>query len=147
MEQIKIKIRVNGSNSFPTKNSIGYDLFSKNYLNLKPFHRILADTGVEVEIPPGYYGKILPSDKMAERYGLGVLAGVIYPGKIQKVEVCLVNLNGYDFIRAVANPENNLENYLGTPGEIRINPTIKIAQLVIERYIDGELELIKNEDN
>ena len=34
----------------------GYDLFSTQYLTLEPFQRKLVPTGINIEIPSGFYG-------------------------------------------------------------------------------------------
>jgi dUTP pyrophosphatase len=74
--------------TLPTRasaSSAGLDLFSIEDLILQPKQRQLARTGLGVDIPEGYYGRLAPRSGLAVKNGLDVLAGVIdsdYRGEI-----------------------------------------------------------------
>ena len=93
------------------KTDAGYDLFSVESYTLKPLERKLFKTGIAVEIPSGYYGRVAPRSGLAFKNGLDVMAGVIDSGFRGEVGVILINLS-------------NEEVYL-THGD-------RIAQLIIE---------------
>ena len=44
---------------------------------LEPGERKLVPTGLAVEIPPGFYGRIAPRSGLAVKHGIDTLAGVI----------------------------------------------------------------------
>ena len=93
------------------KTDAGYDLWSVESYTLKPLERKLFRTGIAIEIPSGYYGRVAPRSGLAFKRGLDVMAGVIDSGFRGEVGVILVNLS-------------NEEVYL-THGD-------RIAQLIIE---------------
>jgi len=93
------------------KTDAGYDLFSVESYTLKPLERKLFKTGIAIEIPSGYYGRVAPRSGLAFKNGLDVMAGVIDSGFRGEVGVILINLS-------------NEEVYL-THGD-------RIAQLIIE---------------
>jgi dUTP pyrophosphatase len=84
---MKIK-RTNINSHLPTRGSkyaAGYDLYSCTNLILYPKERRLVNTGIILEIPDGYYGRIAPRSGLALKQGIDVLAGVIdsdYRGEI-----------------------------------------------------------------
>ena len=43
----------------------GYDLFSTEYSTIEPFQRKLVSTGINIEIPDGFYGRIAPRSGLA----------------------------------------------------------------------------------
>lgn len=70
----------------------GLDLHALEAVDLRPGQRIAVKTGLAVQIPEGFYGRIAPRSSLAAKNGLDVLAGVIdsdYRGEILCV---LVNL-------------------------------------------------------
>ena len=77
----------------------GYDLFSTQYETLEQFQRKLISTGINIEIPDGFYGRIAPRSGLACKKGIDVLAGVIDSGYRGEIKVLLINLNleGYNF--------------------------------------------------
>ena len=72
----------------PTRGSpsaAGLDLYSIEAVILKPKERRLIRTGLAVDIPEGYYGRLAPRSGLATQKGIDVLAGVIdadYRGEI-----------------------------------------------------------------
>jgi len=68
----------------------GYDLRSVEDICLAPEETVLVHTGLAMEIPPGYFGKIKAKSGLAPK-GLRIPAGVIdsnYQG-----EICIVAEN------------------------------------------------------
>ena len=90
----------------------GYDLFSTEELNLKPFERSVVKTGIKLALPEGYYGRVAPRSGLAIKKGIDVLAGVIDSGYRGEIGVVLINLSSSDQT---------------------LNKGDKIAQLIIEK--------------
>jgi dUTP pyrophosphatase len=68
--------------------SAGLDISAIEAVRIEPNCRATCRTGLSVEIPPGFYGRIAPRSGLAIRFGLDVLAGVIdsdYRGEIMCV--------------------------------------------------------------
>ena len=107
----------------------GYDLFSTEYITLEPFQRRLISTGINVEIPEGFYGRIAPRSGLACKKGIDVMAGVIDSGYRGEIKVLLINLNfeGYNLKPAA------FEAMFGSGNRIEIKPGDRIAQLIIEQ--------------
>ena len=107
----------------------GYDLFSTDYVTLEPFQRKLISTGINVEIPEGFYGRVAPRSGLACKKGIDVMAGVIDSGYRGEVKVLLINLNfeGYNL------KPNAFEAMFGSANKIEIKPGDRIAQLIIEK--------------
>ena len=124
------KIRPNGKEPFRANASdAGYDLFSTEYLTLEPLERKLVSTGISIEIPEGFYGRIAPRSGLACKKGLDVLAGVIDSGYRGEIKVLLINFNleGYNHV------PNAFEAMFGTANKIEIKPEDRIDQLFIEK--------------
>ena len=67
----------------PSKNTdadAGYDLYSTDVCSISPMERRLVSTGICIEIPEGFYGRIAPRSGLAVKKGLDVMAGVIDSG-------------------------------------------------------------------
>ena len=97
----------------------GYDLYSTESLPITPSSRQAICTGICVEIPKGYYGRIAPRSGLALKAGVDVLGGVIDSGYRDEIKVILINL-----------------------GEtlVSIDEGDRIAQLIIEKCEDIEWE-------
>ena len=94
--------------------SAGLDLFCIDDLQIEPKSRIRVLTGLSVEIPEGFYGRVAPRSGLAAKHGLDVLSGVIdadYRGEI----ICLLYNTG---VEPVVLPAGS-----------------KICQLIIEQII------------
>jgi len=78
------------------KTDAGYDLWSVDSYTLKPLERKLFKTGICVEIPEGYYGRIAPRSGLAYKHGLDTLAGVIDSSYRGEIGVILINLGDKD---------------------------------------------------
>ena len=127
---MKMKIaKLTPTATVPTKGSAeaaGWDL----YLDGTPDYRITIDpkdmkwlhTGVAMEIPKGYYGRIAPRSGLAAKYGADVLGGVIDSDYRGELVVMLMILG---------------------PRVTTLKAGDRIAQLVIEKYADDiELQVV-----
>ena len=92
---------------------------------LLPGQRELVNTGVAVNIPPGYVGLVHPRSGWAHKYGITVNNA---PGTIDA---------GY-----VGNIRVNLINHGRDPIEIKYGE--RIAQLLIQRVELPELEIVES---
>ena len=117
----------------------GYDLFSTEYVTIEPFQRKLVATGISVEIPPGFYGRIAPRSGLACKKGIDVMAGVIDSGYRGEVKVLLISFNfeGYNL------KPNAYEAMFGSSNKIDIKPGDRIAQLIIEKCYDVDWQQMK----
>lgn len=91
--------KLNPSATIPTQaneTDAGYDLVSVESYTLKPSERKLFKTGLAVEIPQGFYGRVAPRSGLAYKHGIDVLAGVIDSGYRGEVGVILINLGSVD---------------------------------------------------
>ena len=94
--------------------SAGLDIYAIEDLTIRPGERALAQTGLAVAIPKGFYGRLAPRSGLATQKGLDTLAGVIdadYRGEIR----CLLYNAGDETINLPAQS--------------------KICQLIIEKII------------
>ena len=90
---------------------------------LRPLERRLIPTGLYIALPEGYEAQVRPRSGLALKHGLTVLNA---PGTIDadyrgEIGVVLVNLSDKDFV---------------------VNDGERIAQLVIARYEQAELQLV-----
>lgn len=64
----------------PSRNNesdAGADLRSIDDVVIPPLSRALINTGLSLEIPHGFYGRIAPRSGLAVKHGVDVLAGVV----------------------------------------------------------------------
>ena len=88
------KLHPDGKEPFRANDSdAGYDLFSTEYATLEPFQRKLISTGINIEIPEGFYGRVAPRSGLACKKGIDVMAGVIDSGYRGEIKVLLINFN------------------------------------------------------
>lgn len=109
-----------------TSRSAGLDLYLSKGITVKSRERILAHTGVSIQLPEGTWGSIRPRSGLALRHGIDVGAGVIdsdYRGE------CMVLLFNH------SNVDCTFER--GT----------RIAQLIVMPYITLEPCLSGDDDN
>lgn len=115
---VRIK-RTSEKSIIPRKGSslaAGYDLFSIDEPTvLQHSERKLFKTGIHIQLPAGYYGRIAPRSGLALKQGIDVLAGVIDADYTGEVGVILINLNN-------------------TP--VTVDTSKAIAQLIIEECHD-----------
>ena len=112
----------------------GYDLFSTEYATIEPFQRRLVGTGITVEIPKGFYGRIAPRSGLAFKKGIVVMAGVSDSGYRGEIKILLINLNfeGYNL------RPSTFEAMFGSGNKLDIKPGDRIAQLIIEKCHQGQ---------
>lgn len=118
-----MKIKLLSSNALmPKKGSIdaaGYDLYSVESGLIKPKERLLIKTGIVLEIPSGYYGRIAPRSGLAFKHGIDVMAGVIDSDYRGEIGVILYNTD-------------NINDFIFEIGD-------KIAQIIFEKYYDFDI--------
>ena len=78
----------------------GVDLYARHDVELVPGAWSSVPTGVEVEIPLGFAGLILPRSGLAAKHGIGVVngPGLIDSGYRGEVKVLLIN-HGSEIVR------------------------------------------------
>jgi deoxyuridine 5'-triphosphate nucleotidohydrolase len=97
----------------------GADLFCAEACTIKAGERHLVPTGLALEIPAGYYGRVAPRSGLAVRHGIDVMAGVIDADYRGEVRVLIVNLGATDVTFEVGD---------------------RIAQLIIEHAAPADFE-------
>ena len=121
----KMKIVLSKDAIMPTRGddgAAGYDLFSYEDIIIPRWNRSLVKTGVYMEIPPGYYGRI------ASRSSMGVKcqdigAGVIDPSYRGEIKVLIINQSNDDY---------------------KIDKGNKIAQIIFEAFHVFDFEQVTN---
>lgn len=114
---LKVKF-VNPEALLPKKahsDDAGFDLLACQAGAVAPGAHVLIPTGIAVEMPHGYYGRVAPRSGLAVKYGINVHAGVIDPLYRGEIKVALINHG------------NQLWEY--RRGD-------RIAQLILERYAE-----------
>ena len=120
-----------------TSTDAGYDLYSTECHRIEPMQRVLVSTGICIEIPEGYYGRVAPRSGLAVKKGLDVMAGVIDSGYRGEIKVLLVNLNPPTTNR------NAYESFFGSSGKIDIKEGDRVAQIIIEKCYSAEWKEIE----
>jgi len=111
---VKVK-RLHPAAKLPARGSdwsAGADLFCLEAFTLEPGERKAAPTGLIVEIPPGWYGRVAPRSGLAVRHGIDTLAGIVDPDFRGELIVVIINLGD---------------------ATVNFKAGERIAQLVIER--------------
>jgi dUTP pyrophosphatase len=96
----------------------GIDICAAEFATILPLSRKAISTGISVEIPGGYYGRIAPRSGLALKSGIDVMAGVVDSGYRGEIKVILYNTD-------------NDRHFCIAPGD-------KIAQLIIEKHYNFE---------
>lgn len=99
-----------------TPDAAGYDLFSIEEGYIQSQERKMIDTGIQIQIPEGYYGRIAPRSGLALKNGIDVMAGVIDSDYRNNIKCILLNTD-----------KNS---------DYKYNIGDKIAQIIIEKYYD-----------
>jgi dUTP pyrophosphatase len=94
----------------------GADLYAVEQVVIPPQSRAIVSTGISVEIPEGFYGRIAPRSGLAAKHGIDVLAGVCDSSYRGEIKVVLINTD----------KEKEFEITYGD----------KIAQLIIEQHFN-----------
>lgn len=120
-----MKIRYTRSPSAPKEvlvranpSDAGIDIRAAEELIVPPLGRATVSTGIRLEIPEGYYGRVAPRSGLAHKNGIDVLAGVVDSGYRGELKVVLHNTDRHDL-------------FFVSPGD-------RIAQLIIERHYNPE---------
>lgn len=100
----------------------GLDLRAKERVKLWPGMSACIDTGVHMELPSGYYGKIESKSGLNVNHDIVSCGGVIDEGYTGSIVVKLYNFGS--------------EAYVFEPGD-------KVAQIVIQPYIAPEIEVVE----
>lgn len=126
---LKIKIVNKGKQPLPqyaTVQSAGMDLRADidEPVTLRPLERRLIGTGLHIALPAGYEAQVRPRSGLALKYGLTVLntPGTIDADYRGEIGVVLINLSDKEFV---------------------VNPGERIAQMVVARYEQADLEQVE----
>jgi len=95
-------------------NDAGADLYSIESIVIPPLSRSVVKTGIALEIPVSYYGRVAPRSGLAAKHGIDVLAGVIDSSYRGEIGVVLLNTD--------------------SSNSFTINVGDRIAQLIIESH-------------
>lgn len=95
-----------------SENAAGLDLYAVDVAQIWPGAQVKIPTGLAVEIPRGFYGRVAPRSGLAVNFGINVHAGVVDSDYRGEIHVCLINHG--DKIK-------------------EIKPGDRIAQLIIEQ--------------
>lgn len=101
----------------------GLDLRSRDAVAIPARGGAVIDTGVHIQLPSGYYGKIESKSGLNVKHGIVACGGVIDESYRGSIVVKLYNLTDKD--------------YLVFPGD-------KVAQLVIMPYIAPPIEYVES---
>ena len=91
---VKVK-RIHPAAKLPARGtnwSVGADLCCLEAFTLSPRERKSVPTGLIVEIPPGWYGRVAPRSGLAHRHGVDTLGGVIDPDFRGELKALIVNI-------------------------------------------------------
>lgn len=87
--EAKIPVRSNPTDA-------GADLFSTESVMIHPGERKTVGTGIAMEIPEGFYGRVAPRSGLASKHGVDVLAGVVDSSYRGEVKVVLLNTDKHN---------------------------------------------------
>lgn len=94
---LRIK-RISAKATIPSRGSkyaAGVDLYAAEDLEIPSKERAVVSTGIQVDIPPGHYGRIAPRSGLAVKHQIDVCAGVVDADYRGELKVVLANF-GYD---------------------------------------------------
>lgn len=97
----------------------GADLFSTESLMIHPGERSIVATGIALEIPEGFYGRVAPRSGLASKHGLDVLAGVLDSSYRGEVKVVLLNADKHN--------------------TFHVEKGDRIAQLIVESHFNFDI--------
>lgn len=121
---LKIK-KLNDNAIIPTRGhetDAGLDLYALKDYEIFPRNRYLIQTGISLEIPEGYYGRVAPRSGLAVKHGIDVFAGVVDSSYRGELMVLLYN-------------SNEIETFIIKEGD-------RIAQLIIEKHYNFPIEIV-----
>ncbi|XP_042903297.1 deoxyuridine 5'-triphosphate nucleotidohydrolase [Parasteatoda tepidariorum] len=108
-----------------SKLAAGYDLYSAYEYIVPAKGKVLAKTDIQVQIPPGHYGRVAPRSGLAVKNFIDVGAGVVDEDYRGNLGVVLFNFGSEDF---------------------KVNKGDRIAQLICEKICYPELEEVETLD-
>jgi dUTP pyrophosphatase len=96
--KVKVKILETGGRIPLRANATdaGADLFSTESLMIHPGERKTVGTGISMEIPEGFYGRVAPRSGLAAKHGVDVLAGVVDSSYRGEIKVVLLNTDKHN---------------------------------------------------
>jgi dUTP pyrophosphatase len=119
----KLKYKFCRENKYPPTKAhggdAGYDLCAAEYCEIPAGGKAIVKTGLILVIPTGHYGRVAPRSSVAWKFHSDVGAGVI--DSIYREEVGVVIFNHGNSV-------------------MKFNPGDRVAQIIIERYLDLETE-------
>lgn len=127
-KDVKLRVkRLRPNAKLPTRGSadaVGYDLCYAGdaAMGVGADAQNIVPTGLAVEIPVGYYGRVAPRSGLAAKSGIDVMAGVIDPDYRGELLVILRNHG---------------------PSPLWIEPGDRIAQLILESVATPEVEEVE----
>ena len=124
-----MKIMLDDGAIMPTRaheTDAGLDLYARETKGVMPGQSVTFNTGVHIEFPHGYYGKIESKSGLNVKHGIVSCGGTIDEGFTGSITVKLYNLSDHE--------------YIFRKGE-------KVAQLVIMPYLAPEIELVDEMDD
>lgn len=83
--------------AYGSTSAAGADLYSAEDIIVPAMGRCCVSTGLRVELPAGYYGRVAPRSGLAAKHFIDVGAGVIDCDYRGEVKVLLFNFNNTDF--------------------------------------------------
>lgn len=116
----KAKLPVRGS-----EEAAGLDLFTTESVDIPAGQRALLPTGVSIGLWRGVYGRIAPRSKLAARWGIDVLAGVVDSDYRGEIHVSLLNTSD---------------------DVVEIREGDKIAQFIVEMCVIDDVVQVENLD-
>ena len=132
---IKIK-KLSKSAIIPSRaneSDAGYDLYAVQDMVIGPMEKLIVPTGISIEIPNGYYGRVAPRSGLAVKNSIDVLAGVIDSGYRGEIGVVLINLNLPEVLFNRNKKSTAYESAFGSRSKFSISKGDRIAQLIIEK--------------
>jgi dUTP pyrophosphatase len=102
----------------------GLDLCSVEQLFIWPGERKVIATGICIEIPTGFYGRIAPRSGLAVKHGIMTMAGVIDSDYRGEIKVVLYNSG------------------LGLDEKFEVSPGDRIAQLILQAVAAFPIEVV-----
>ena len=106
-----------------TSDSAGYDLYSAQTIEIAPGGCIKVPTDIAIEIPKGYFGGIYPRSGLSTKKGLRLANCVGVVDADYRGGVIVAIYNDSDEVQVIERGE-------------------RIAQLIIQPYLDVRLELV-----
>ena len=123
-----MKIKLEPKAIMPTrafKTDAGLDLYSRETKGMEPGQSAVFDTGVHMEFPHGYYGRVEGRSGLNVKYGIVVPSGIIDESYRGSIIVKLYNLSD--------------DVYIVSSGD-------RIAQLIISEYVTPTIEIVEELD-